>query len=91
VYYLFSILTHGHSLSLLKSQGRVHNPSGDGVRPVSSEVRKKTIKYNNTAQLQDDHETKVKDVGSARRNITRKNSTGDNHFDSKNKKQGGAG
>jgi len=74
----------------IETMGRVHNPSGDGVRPVSSDVKKKTIKINNRAQQEEDHDTKVTDVGSARRNITRKKS-GDGNFDCKNKKQGGSG
>lgn len=40
-----------------------------------------------------EHETKVKEEGSSRRNITRKKSDGTagGHFDSRNKKQGGSG
>ncbi len=57
---------------------------------MSSDVKKKTIKINNRAQQEEDHDTKVTDVGSARRNITRKKS-GDGNFDCKNKKQGGSG
>jgi len=58
---------------------------------VSSDVKKKTIKLNNKAQTEGDHDTKGTDVGSARRNITRKKSSADSNFDCKNKKQGGSG
>lgn len=38
-----------------------------------------------------EHETKVKEVGSARRNITRKKGGNEQLHNNKNKKQGGAG
>lgn len=76
----------------IETMGKVHNPTGEGVKAVSAEVKKKTVKYtNNTTQLTENHETKVKDVGSARRNITRKKGGSEILFDSKKKKQGGAG
>jgi hypothetical protein len=37
------------------------------------------------------HETKVKEEGSSRRNITRKKGGNENIYDGKKKKQGGAG
>lgn len=76
----------------VETMGRVHNPSGDGVRAVSAEVKKKTVKYNNhNVQLTDDHDTKVKEVGTSRRNITRKKGGNDQFYNNKNKKQGGSG
>lgn len=65
---------------------------------VSKDVQKKTSKLNGhknsdvgKVHLVEDHDTKVKDVGSSRRNITRKKGGNDQLFDSKKKKQGGAG
>ena len=77
--------------SSIDHQGRVHNPTGEGVRAVSSEVKKKTSKFNNHTHAVEEHDTKIKEDGSARRNITRKNGGNDSLFDSKKKKQGGAG
>lgn len=90
------------------TMGKVHNPTGEGVRAISKSI---TAKENpnpddtnsggahpgpHRAHHQHtdvEHETKVKDVGSARRNITRKKSDGaaTGNYDSKNKKHGGAG
>lgn len=62
------------------------------MRAVSAEVKKKTVKYNNhNVQLTDDHDTKVKEVGTSRRNITRKKGGNDQFYNNKNKKQGGSG
>lgn len=49
---------------------------------------RKTTQHQNGHHSVDEHETKVKETGSARRNITRKKS---DLYDNKNKKQGGAG
>jgi len=80
------------------SQGKVHNPSGEGVRAVSSQVQNRTAKIKSKAVTPADdnhnetHETKVKEIGSARRNITRKKSgANEGTYDSRNKKQGGHG
>ena len=76
-------------------QGRVRNPTGEGVRAISSQVKAKTAKNNAAAAeaaKQDDHETKVKE-GTAKRNITRKK-TADKEsgkYNSAFKKQGGHG
>jgi hypothetical protein len=43
------------------------------------------------AVAQKEHETKVKEEGSASRNIVRKKGVNDAAFDSKKKKQGGTG
>ncbi len=78
----------------LQPQGRVHNPSGEGVRAVSSQVQKKTAKLNGDASKShkvNEHETKVKEEGSSRRNITRKKGGNENQYDNKKKKQGGHG
>jgi hypothetical protein len=78
-------------------QGKVHNPTGQGVRAVSSQAQAKFLKHKTTppatvTTTPDDHETKVKE-GTAKRNISRKKTdereTG--NFDSRNKKQGGHG
>eukprot|EP00565_Helicotheca_tamesis_P007382 CAMPEP_0185727044 /NCGR_PEP_ID=MMETSP1171-20130828/2838_1 /TAXON_ID=374046 /ORGANISM="Helicotheca tamensis, Strain CCMP826" /LENGTH=462 /DNA_ID=CAMNT_0028395525 /DNA_START=189 /DNA_END=1577 /DNA_ORIENTATION=+ len=103
--------------------GKVHNPTGEGVPAVSSQVKKRVAKATpavaptppvspnpNSVSNSDthgprpgphrhhhhhtlgEHETQVKEVGSSRRNITRKKSVGTKeHYDSKGKKQGGAG
>ena len=62
------------------------------------EVKKKTAKLNghgatNLEKMHksSEHETKVKEVGSSRRNITRKKGGNEQHYDNKKKKQGGAG
>lgn len=69
----------------------MHNPTGEGVRAVSSELKKKTEKLTaKETHEEDNHDTKVKEVGSSRRNITRKKSS-DFSYNNKNKKQGGAG
>lgn len=77
----------------VSTMGRVHNPSGEGVRAVSSELKKKTTKFSNSnePQLVDTHDTKVKEIGTTRRNITRKKGGNESSFNSKNKKHGGAG
>ncbi|KAL3903469.1 MAG: hypothetical protein SGILL_010433, partial [Bacillariaceae sp.] len=65
----------------------VHNPSGEGVRAVSSQVQAKAVKHNNSGTEEsattsappvaviggnmDDHDTKTKE-GTAKRNILRK-------------------
>ena len=83
-------------------QGKVHNPSGEGVNAISSQVKKKTAKLtngSNNSVVEDkdkvhkvsEHETQVKETGSSRRNITRKKGGNENIHDSKKKKQGGAG
>ncbi len=66
----------------------MHNPTGEGVRATSTEVKKKSIKYNNNEPKL---ETKIKEIGSSRRNITRKKGGNENSYSNKSKKQGGAG
>ncbi|KAL7503155.1 hypothetical protein ACHAXN_000983 [Cyclotella atomus] len=81
----------------ISTMGKVHNPSGQGVAAFSSEVKKKTEKAKPSQahhpHATDDHDTKKIEEGSSRRNITRKKTdpavTG--RYDSRNKKQGGAG
>lgn len=111
----------------IETMGKVHNPSGEGVRAVSSEAQKKAVKVQQKAEqekkwtaetsppanpnhpashgsrpgphrqhhhhTEGEHETKVKEEGSARRNITRKKTepAAGGHYDSRNKKQGGSG
>jgi programmed cell death protein 4 len=75
-------------------RGKVHNPSGEGVRAVSSQAKAKFLKQQSSqAPSSTDHETKVGEEGSSKRNITRKKTdpkeTG--NYDSRNKKQGGHG
>jgi programmed cell death protein 4 len=82
--------------SLVASQGKVRNPSGAGVRAVSSQVQSKAAKaqqQHHHVHTAKEHETKVKEEGSARRNITRKKSDGaaTGNYDNRNKKQGGHG
>mmetsp|Transcript_22424 Transcript_22424/g.33898 ORF Transcript_22424/g.33898 Transcript_22424/m.33898 type:complete len:447 (+) Transcript_22424:127-1467(+) len=82
----------------IETMGKVHNPSGAGVRAISSQVQNKTQKIREKENpvvdpaASETHETKVKDVGTARRNITRKKSTeNEGAYDSRKKKQGGHG
>jgi len=79
----------------IETMGKVHNPTGEGVRAVSSQAQAKFLKHKNTPPPEvasTEHETKTKE-GTAKRNITRKKTdpreTG--NFDSRNKKQGGHG
>lgn len=72
----------------VETMGKVHNPTGEGVRATSTEVKKKSIKYNNNEPKL---ETKIKEIGSSRRNITRKKGGNENSYSNKSKKQGGAG
>lgn len=71
------------------TQGKVHNPSGEGIRATSAQAQAKFLKHKAPVE----HETKVKEEGSSGRNITRKKTdpkeTG--NYDSRNKKQGGHG
>lgn len=79
----------------IETMGKVHNPSGAGVKAISTQVQKKTIKANGVDPSKihkvNEHETKVKEVGTARRNITRKKGGNEQLYDNKKKKQGGAG
>uniref|UniRef100_A0A6U3BV92 MI domain-containing protein n=1 Tax=Entomoneis paludosa TaxID=265537 RepID=A0A6U3BV92_9STRA len=83
------------------TMGKVHNPSGEGVRAVSSQAQAKAAKVatkttpdapNNTLANGDSHETKVKE-GTAKRNITRKKTADkeSGNYNSAHKKQGGHG
>eukprot|EP00984_Skeletonema_dohrnii_P024342 scaffold13458_cov132-Skeletonema_dohrnii-CCMP3373.AAC.1 len=80
-----------------KLVGKVHNPSGQGVAAFSSKKKTtntdKSSSTNHQPQKQNDHETRKIEEGSARRNITRKktDSSTTGHYDSRNKKHGGAG
>jgi programmed cell death protein 4 len=76
------------------TMGKLHNPSGEGVRAMSTQVKDKTKKLQDKEKLiADEHETKCGEEGSAKRNITRKKTDGRDtgNFDSRNKKQGGHG
>lgn len=93
------------------TQGKVHNPTGEGVKAISSQAKNLAAKHKAKADEEsgegkpgpqrhhhihtsEEHDTKVKEVGSARRNITRKKSDGaaaGGHYNSRNKKQGGHG
>lgn len=85
----------------IETMGKVHNPSGQGVAAFS--VSKKRVDkppsgaqihpHHGSSKPSDDHSTRNIEEGSSRRNITRKKTdpatTG--RYDSRNKKQGGAG
>jgi len=87
------------------TMGKVHNPDGDGVPAVSTAVsaarRKHAQRQNNEPDPEEaprhhatnDHETQVKEEGSARRNITRKTNNGVDvgKYDAARKRMGGAG
>mmetsp|Transcript_22044 Transcript_22044/g.32203 ORF Transcript_22044/g.32203 Transcript_22044/m.32203 type:complete len:449 (+) Transcript_22044:141-1487(+) len=91
----------------VSTMGKVHNPDGSGVPAISKKnkapapppspvANKKLIGEppKNIYRRETDHETKVKEEGSSRRNITRKKNDGaaaGGNYDSRNKKQGGAG
>lgn len=77
----------------ISTMGKVHNPSGEGIKAVSNNVKKRTVnsKVHSLHNQPVDHETKVKEIGSSRRNITRKKGGNEQLYNSKNKKQGGAG
>lgn len=72
----------------------MRNPSGAGVRAVSSQVKAKVLAKNIAAEeeAKEDNETKVKE-GTAKRNISRKKTEGkeSGKFNSAFKKQGGHG
>lgn len=83
---------------MFRFQGKVHNPTGEGVRPFSTQVKAKVQKIKDYKDKEaqegegDPLETKVKEVGTARRNIHRKKSgANEGTYDSRNKKQGGHG
>ena len=88
-----------HPLSLIPLillQGKVHNPSGEGVHAVSAQAQAKVARLEAAAAAAEaqkqNHETKVKQEGSSRRNITRKKSAdAANNYNSVHKKQGGHG
>lgn len=90
-----SVLIYLSPLILLYHQGKVHNPSGQGVAAFSAKkkVEKTTNDAHHHPQKQDDHETRKIEEGSARRSITRKKTdpAATGRYDSRNKKQGGAG
>jgi hypothetical protein len=81
-------------LHLLYLQGRVRNPTGEGVRAISAQAQAKAAKHANGGSngKTDEHETAVKE-GTAKRNITRKKTADEKtgNFDSSKKKQGGHG
>ena len=107
------------SLYVFTQKGKLHNPTGEGVRAVSSTVQSRAAKVaekkwksdepnsnhpdshgsrpgphrHHHQHTEGEHETTVKEAGSVRRNITRKKTdpAAAGTFDSKNKKQGGAG
>ena len=76
----------------------MRNPTGEGVRAVSSQVQAKVAKKtaaaaaNEALAKKDDHETKVKE-GTSKRNITRKKTAekDSGKYNSAFKKQGGHG
>ena len=80
---------------LSQSQGKVHNPSGQGVAAFTAKKKPEKTTTDNAhhPQKQNDHQTRKIEEGSARRNITRKktDSATTGHYDSRNKKHGGAG
>jgi hypothetical protein len=91
----------------ISTMGKVHNPSGEGVRAISNEVQSRAAKVaakavESTTQEESaarhiqhnstDHDTKVKETGSSRRNVIRKKGEANAQLhNSKNKKQGGTG
>lgn len=79
----------------VETMGKVHNPTGQGVKAVSAQVQAKTEKYSSKSAsvptsitVDEQHATKTKE-GTAKRNIHRKKTEGS--YDSRNKKHGGHG
>ncbi|GAX25160.1 hypothetical protein FisN_15Lh288 [Fistulifera solaris] len=74
--------------------GKVHNPTGEGIRAISTEVQAKAAKIiaKTTEPKEGEHETKVVE-GTAKRNITRKKTADKDsgNYNSAFKKQGGHG
>lgn len=75
----------------------MHNPTGEGVRAISTEAQAKAAKITaktaaSDAKVEDDYETRVVE-GTAKRNITRKKTADKDsgNFNSAFKKQGGHG
>ena len=76
----------------------MHNPTGEGVRAISSQVQAKAAKHAEKVQehqqqiAEANHETKVKE-GTAKRNITRKKTEdrASGNYNSMHKKHGGHG
>ena len=93
------LLPHNNKSS---SQGKVHNPSGEGVRAISSQAQAKAAKHAEKKNgvphkivvnsSDEQHETRVKE-GSDKRNITRKKTADrvSGNYNSMHKKQGGHG
>lgn len=86
--------------STVKAKARLQIDAAAGTTstttPPPSPTRRSSPPSNNHhhSHLKNEHESKVKDEGSAGRNITRKKGDGavaGGHYNSKNKKQGGAG
>jgi hypothetical protein len=80
---------------LLTIQGKLRNPSGEGVRAISGQAKAKAAKHaaNGTnGKKEEEHETAVKE-GTAKRNITRRKTSDSDtgNYDSSKKKQGGHG
>lgn len=83
----------------VETMGKVHNPTGQGVAAFSA--KKRTTDHNTKTSTDgghhvkptDDHATRNIEEGSSRRNITRKKTdpVATGRYDSRNKKQGGAG
>jgi len=78
------------SVEVKKCAAKFSNGSNAPIKlsTTGPDDSKKTTQHQNGHHSVDEHETKVKETGSARRNITRKKS---DLYDNKNKKQGGAG
>ncbi len=73
----------------------MHNPTGEGVRAISSQVQAKAAKHAVKHQEEANnglHETKTKE-GTAKRNISRKKTSDKDsgNYNSMHKKQGGHG
>jgi len=75
------------------SQGKVHNPSGQGVAAFTASKKRTEHSSQPHVKPADEHATRNLEEGSARRNITRKKTDAKDtgRHDSRNKKQGGAG
>lgn len=83
---LFNVYT---TLLTSTTQGKVHNPTGEGVRAISSQAQLKAAKHKEMATASAAAlETKTKE-GTAKRNIQRKKTK--DSYDSTKKKQGGHG
>ncbi|EEC43664.1 predicted protein [Phaeodactylum tricornutum CCAP 1055/1] len=84
----------------VSTMGKLHNPTGEGVRAISNEAKVKAAKHSaavasgiTRTEAESAHDTKVGKEGTAKRNIIRKKTADidSGNYNSTHKKQGGHG